>query len=120
MISIRVWGLESQFQFLFAKHQKMKILALEKELPGATPEKFQPLLKAEAKKVWDLVQSGLLREVYFRADRHTAVLILECADLEEAQQMLSGLPLVGAGLIVFDLLPLVAYDGFARLFDGAG
>jgi hypothetical protein len=32
---------------------------------------------------------------------------------------LTPLPLVQAGLIDFDLIPLVAYDGFARLFAGS-
>jgi hypothetical protein len=98
----------------------MKILALEKELPAATAEKFQPLLKAEAGRVWELVQSGAIRETYFRLDRHAAVLILECGGLEEARDQLSTLPLVVAGLIDFELIPLAPYDGFARLFAGDG
>ncbi len=98
----------------------MKILALERELPVSTAEKFKPLLKAEAKQVWELVQTGELREVYFRADRHAAVLILECPELEAARHLLAGLPLVEHGLIDFELIPLVPYDGFARLFAGAG
>ena len=93
----------------------MKILALEHELPGATAEAFQPLLKDEARRVWDLQQSGVLREIYFRADQHTAVLVLECVDLEEARHLLATLPLVQAALITFDLIPLIPYAGFARL-----
>jgi muconolactone delta-isomerase len=96
---------------------EMKILALEKELPGATAEAFQLLLKDEARRVWELQQSGALRETYFRADQHCAVLVLECADMEEARGLLSTLPMVVAGLIEFELIPLIPYDGFARLFD---
>jgi muconolactone delta-isomerase len=95
----------------------MKLLALERELPGATAEHFQPLLKDEARRVWELQQSGTLREIYFNADQHAAVLVLECADIEEARHLLATLPLVQAGLITFDLIPLIPYDGFARLFD---
>jgi muconolactone delta-isomerase len=94
----------------------MKILALENELPGATPEKFRPLLKEEARRVWELQQAGMLREIYFRAGRRTAVLVLECADAEAARRLLAGFPLVAAGLIAFEILPLVPYDGLARLF----
>jgi len=94
----------------------MKILALERELPGATAEKFQPLLKDEARRIWELQQSGVLREIDFDAERHTAILMLECKDKEEARQLLATLPLVQAGLITFDLIPLIPYDGFARLF----
>ena len=94
----------------------MKILALEKELPGATAETFQPLLKDEARRVWELKQSGALREIYFRTDQHTAILMLECPSVEEARWVLSSLPLVMAGLIEFEMIPLAPYDGFARLF----
>ena len=94
----------------------MIFLALECELPNATAESFKPLLKDEARGVWELKQSGTLREIFFNADQHTAVLILECGDREVAQNLLARLPLVQAGLINFDVIPLVPYDGFARLF----
>ena len=95
----------------------MKLLALEKELPGATAQAFRPLLKPEARRIWELQQSGAIRETYFRADQHNAILVLECGDIEEAQRLLSTLPLVNEGLITFDIIPLAPYDGFARLFE---
>jgi hypothetical protein len=66
--------------------------------------------------VWELYQSGVIRELYFRGDRSDAILILECADEGEAQQVLDSLPLVQAGLITFEVIPLVPYPGFGRLF----
>ena len=95
----------------------MKILALEKEIPNTTPKQFAPHLKAEAARVWELYQSGKLREIYFRGDRSEAVLILECADVEEAEDFLESLPLVEARLIEFEVIPLVPYPGFERLFE---
>jgi muconolactone delta-isomerase len=94
----------------------MKILALEHELSAGTAEKFQQHARAEALRVWELHQQGIIRELYFRADRNEAVLILECEDVEAAQQALATLPLVEHGLIKFELIPLKAYPGFARLF----
>ncbi len=94
----------------------MKILAIEEELPGTTDEDFKQLLKAEAVRAWQLYQAGVFRELYFRADQPAAVLMLECSDIEEASAVLSTLPLVEAGLITFDLIPLKAYPGFSRLF----
>ena len=94
----------------------MKILAMEIEVEGIKPEQYEPHLKAEAQRAWELYQSGVIRELYFRADRSEAVLILECADVNEAQQLLASLPLVKAGLITFEVIPLVPYPGFARLF----
>jgi muconolactone delta-isomerase len=94
----------------------MKILALEHELPVATAEEFQQHSRAEALRAWELHQQGIIRELYFRADRSEAALVLECADVEAARQALATLPLVENGLITFELIPLKAYPGFARLF----
>jgi len=94
----------------------MKILAIEKEFAGKTAEDFQPYLEAEAIRVWELYKTGVIREIYYRADRTSAVLILECANLEEAKEQLSTLPLVQENLINFDFIPLAPYPGFERLF----
>jgi hypothetical protein len=94
----------------------MKILAIEKEVPGFTADDFQPHLQAEAARVWELYQAGIFRELYFRQDRPEAVLMLECATVAEANEILNTLPLVKEGLITFDVLPLKPYPGFARLF----
>ena len=95
----------------------MKILAIEKEVPGVTADQFTPhLKKAEAARVWELYQAGVFRELYFRQDRPDAVLILECADVAEASQVLNTLPLAREELIAFDIIPLIPYPGFSRLF----
>jgi hypothetical protein len=49
-----------------------------------------------------------------------AVLVLECASTDEASKILAQLPFVREGLIAFDLIPLKAYPGFARLFNEKG
>jgi hypothetical protein len=94
----------------------MKILALEHELSGATAEQFQQYANDEARKVWEYHQAGMIRELYFRADRNEAVLVLECASVIEAHEILAVLPFVQAGLITFEIIPLKAYSGFERLF----
>lgn len=98
----------------------MKFLAIERDIPDVKAEQFQPFLKAEAQQAWELYQAGTLRELYFRGDCSEAVLILECTSLTEAQLALASLPLVKAGLIIFDLFPLVPYPGFSRLFAEKG
>jgi hypothetical protein len=97
----------------------MKILALEREIPGAPVDAFRSLLRAEAAQVWELYQQGVIRELYFNAEKHTAVLVLECEDPQTAIKFLGRLPLVEAGLIDFELVPLAPYDGFTRLFGEA-
>jgi hypothetical protein len=94
----------------------MKILAIEKEVPGVARESFKPYLKAEAAKAWELYQSDMFREIYFRKDRSGAVIILECKDVEDAKRAVAMLPLVRKGLIDFEIMPLIPYPGFSRLF----
>jgi hypothetical protein len=95
----------------------MKIIALEHENPGITGADFEPHLKADAAKVYELMQADVIREIYFRRDRAEAVLILECADVESARALLDEMPLVRAGLITFELIPLKPYPGLARMFE---
>ena len=94
----------------------MKIIAMEKEIPGVRPDEFAQHLKSEARQVWKLYQEGCIREFYFCEERSEAVLILECGDRDEAKQALDSLPLVQAGLITFEIIPLLPYPGFSRLF----
>lgn len=93
----------------------MKILAIEKEMPGVAEQDYQPYLETEARKAYELHQQGLIRELYFTED-HCAVLILEARDLAHAREIVDQLPLVKHQLIDFDLKALNAYPGFARLF----
>ena len=94
----------------------MKILAIEHELPGAVTEGFHRFAQEEARRAWDWLQAGLIRELYFRSDRDEAVLVLECVSVEDAERILRELPFVREGLIDFELIPLKAYPGFERLF----
>jgi muconolactone delta-isomerase len=97
--------------------RKMKILAIEQNVSDTIPDDFAPLLRAEAQRVWELQQVGLLREIYFVKDERRAVLLLECENAAEAQEIINILPLVQAGLIAFEILPLTPYPGIERLFD---
>ena len=94
----------------------MKILALEKDVPGASTRDNKPLLQDEARAVWELMQSGIIREIHFRDDRSQAVILLEAESTARAQEVLSQLPLVKTGRIEFEVIGLRPYPGFARLF----
>ena len=94
----------------------MKILALEEELPGIGRDRFGPMAKAEASRLWELYLEGLVREAFFRADRKSAVLVMEAPTIDEASAALETLPFVREKLIRFRLIPLAPYAGFGRLF----
>ncbi len=94
----------------------MKVLAIEKDRPDASPWDFEPHLKDEARAVWHLLQSGTIRDIYFRDDREEALIILEVHDVAEAERVLGQMPLAKAGLAEFEVIGLRPYSGFARLF----
>jgi hypothetical protein len=95
----------------------MKILAIERENAGFLKAELPAtLLEDEALHAWKLLQAGKIREMYFRAERPAAVLILECDSGDQAREVLSTLPLVRDGKIEFEIIPLVPYPGFQRLF----
>jgi hypothetical protein len=99
-----------------SQEEAMRILALEIEKPKASTADFRPHLMEEARRVWQLYQDDIIREIYFRADKTSAVLMLECLDVEDAKQRLSELPLVSEGFIEFEFIALSPYTGFSRLF----
>jgi len=93
----------------------MKILALEIENPDCAQIVTPELLKREALAVKRMLQAGQIREIYFQAEAHTAVIVMEAQDRSEAEAFLERLPLVRSGAIHFEIIPLVPYDGFNRL-----
>lgn len=93
----------------------MKFLALEEEIEGKSSKDFTPHLENEARRVWQLIRDGLIREIYFD-ENHNAILILECRDESTVQEVLDTLPLVQEGLIKFTVKTLFPYDGFERIF----
>lgn len=97
----------------------MRILAMEVEIPRADWSGAAALLKDEAHHVYELYLSGVLRDIWF-TESHDAVIMLECADLAEAETLLGTLPLVTSGLIRFDLKELRPYDGYLRLMEHPG
>jgi hypothetical protein len=95
----------------------MKILAISNDLPGASEDAFTtPLLKEEARRVHELWQMGIIREINFSKDQGEAIIMLECSSLDEARHALDSLPLVREKLIDFELRVLTPYTGFSRLF----
>jgi hypothetical protein len=94
----------------------MKILAIAKILPDAPPGKIQQQLKVETAKAWELYMAGVFREMYIRTDFPSAVLMLECANVDAAHEALADLPMVEENLIDFDLIPLGPFNCLPLLF----
>ena len=94
----------------------MKIFAYDVAKPGVELNQIEPLLKKEAHHAWELYKKGIVRELYFRTDRPGVVLVLECKDVEEAREFTNELPLVQAGLIEFNFIPVGAFVPWESLF----
>ncbi len=94
----------------------MKILAIITAAEGTSPERMQDYLVEENKIVWDLYKSGLIREMYFRSDVLGAVFVFECANLAEAQQALNQLPLIEAGILMAQIIPLAPFTNLEFAF----
>lgn len=93
----------------------MKILAIEKEVPGVDWNVVsKELLAQEALDVYKIYRSGHLREHYFN-EAKCAVLVLECDSKAQAQILLGQLPLVANNLITFEITELRPYTGYDRI-----
>jgi hypothetical protein len=96
----------------------MRILAIERELASPGQAGLRELLRDEARAVWELQKSGVIRDIWFTASDRRAILMLECANAATAREHLDKLPLVRRGCSDFSVLELHSYDGFERLFTG--
>ena len=98
----------------------MRFIAFGSELdttfPSLAPDEARALGRAEARRAWELYQEGVIREINFRSDRHSSIMLLEAADAAAAQAALATLPFVRAGILSFEVVGLLPYDGWARLF----
>jgi len=94
----------------------MRILAIERELPLPVHRNLHDLLREEAAVIWDMQKHGIIRDIWSTQADRRAVIMLECANSEEAQKHLATLPLVRAELIEFMVLELRTYEGLEPLF----
>jgi hypothetical protein len=84
----------------------MQILAISKLTEGSTMDKMGPHLASEIKHTLESYLDGYIRNFWFKGNKVGIVLMLECTDLDEAQSVLGEMPLVTAGFVEFDIIPL--------------
>ena len=84
----------------------MQILAIGNLKEGVTPDKAAPHSADEVKHTLEAYLDGKIRNFWFQVNRPGMVVMLESKDEEEARQVIEELPLVVAGLMDFDLIPL--------------
>ena len=95
----------------------MKVLAIGYPQSGVGWERIAPYVGEQAREVWERCESDQVREFYLRADHQPGVvLVLECDDVKEAEQLIAALPISEADLLNFEVIPLRPYVGFRELF----
>lgn len=95
----------------------MKILAIDKVLPEATPDKVKDTFMKEVNHTVKMYLADVVREMYFRQDRSGTILVLEAPSMEDARSLIDRMPMVQAGLIDFELIPLGPFVPLALLLD---
>ena len=95
---------------------EMKILAIEKGLKIIERERETEILKKEAHQLFRLFLSGHIKEIFFN-DSKNAILILECENIESANELLNSLPLVNKQYTEYDLMQINPLIGFNVLTD---
>lgn len=83
----------------------MKVLAISTNTGDPTPH-----LGDEARRVAELKDAGVIEELYLKADRTGAVLLLEAESGDEAERHLATLPLVQRGVTSFAVTELLTPD----------
>jgi hypothetical protein len=94
----------------------MQILVIARVVAGTPMEKVLSLVKPEAAKVWEYVSSDFLRSVHYIGDKSGAVLLFEAPNIEVVNEALTQFPMVQAGVLQCEVLPLAPYRGLQELF----
>jgi hypothetical protein len=96
----------------------VKVLAIGHPRSGVRWEHIAPYVGEEARTMWERYEIDQVREFYLRADHQPGVvLVFECDDVTEAERLVAALPMVEAGLLDFEVIPLRPYMGFRELFQ---
>ncbi|MBC8121850.1 MAG: hypothetical protein H7Y22_08460 [Gemmatimonadaceae bacterium] len=95
----------------------MQFLLIARIPHGVSIEEVRPYVKAEAQAVWQKYAAEVVRSIHYIADMSGAVLTCEAPDLPTMQMIASQLPMVDAGVLQVEVIPLKPYTGFASLFE---
>jgi len=91
-------------------------LVITHDKPNVNWKEQEQILKQEAKVLWDLQKKSVIRNIWFTKNTREAILIIEAKDSIKAKEIIDKFPLVKECLITYDIVELVAYDGYERLF----
>ena len=94
----------------------MQVLTIMRVRPGTDIADLVPYFEAEATRAWELYASGTVRAMHSIADAQGVVFLWEAPDVEAVSGAVSALPMMQAGFLDVDVIPLRNYTGFDQLF----
>jgi hypothetical protein len=97
-----------------------KVLAIGHVIPGPDPQAMRAIMPNEVRDTVQLYLDGKLDQWFVRQDGKGVVFLLNATSEAEAREMLSKLPLVKAGRMEFDLMPLGPLSPLRYLMGDAG
>lgn len=83
----------------------MKVFAIASPQPGLTPEKIQQHMPNEVPATLKLYLEGKVEQFWFR-EKAGPIFLMNAESVDQAQATLDTLPLVAAGLMQYELLPV--------------
>jgi hypothetical protein len=92
-----------------------EIMAMTRLKPGVAPPDVMKLVPEEVRVAVQLYLDGKIGQWYTRSDGKGAVLFLRCTTVDEARALLAGLPLVKAGYIDVEYIPVGPFSGLRFL-----
>ena len=91
-------------------------LVITHDKPNVNQKEQAQLLKQEAKVLWDLQKNEIIRNIWVTKNSREAIHVIESEDSKRTKEIIATFPLVKESLITYDIVELVAYDGYERRF----
>jgi hypothetical protein len=95
----------------------MKVMAIASPKAALTPELLKPHMPKEVPHTLSLYLEGKIEQFWFR-EKAGPIFLMNVASVDEAKATLDTLPLVAAGLMSYELMPVGPLAPLGRLIEG--
>lgn len=95
----------------------MKVFAIASAKPTLTPEQLQKYLPKEVPATLKHYLDGEIEQFWFR-EKDGPIFLMDVESIEEAKAELATLPLVAAGLMTYELMPVTPLRPLGLLIQG--
>ena len=92
-----------------------EVMVMTSRKPGVALPDLMKLVQEEVRFAVQLYLDGKIEQWYTRSDGNGAVLFLRCKTVDEAKALLSGLPMVKAGYLDVQYIPVGPFFGLQTL-----